>query len=120
MKAAREFFGAVNQKFPTFPFTLREFLDKNCRLGIVECMEHELFNQYPVLYEKEGEIVAQFKYTLLVLPGGTQKATGVDMVPLCKSDKTCEDEQVKELLAISMEKKKKKRSNKKKAKADDN
>jgi hypothetical protein len=30
-----------------------------CRLGITECVRHDLLQPHPVLYEKEGEIVAQ-------------------------------------------------------------
>jgi hypothetical protein len=27
--------------------------------GITECVRHELLQQHPVLYEKDGEVVAQ-------------------------------------------------------------
>ncbi len=41
------------------PFSLREIDDTRVRLGITECVRHELLQPHPVLYEKEGEIVAQ-------------------------------------------------------------
>eukprot|EP00971_Amphidinium_carterae_P097946 1938026-Amphidinium_carterae.1 len=30
---------------------------------------HELLHEYPVLKEREGQFVAQFKFTVLLLPG---------------------------------------------------
>lgn len=68
MKASRYVFNEINQKFPTFPFTLRALDEKKGRLGITELLKHNLVSPYPVLYEKEGEIVAQFKFTVLILP----------------------------------------------------
>lgn len=35
-------------------------------MGLVECMQHDLVHPYPVLVEKKGEIVAQFKWTIAV------------------------------------------------------
>ena len=39
-------------------------------MGVVECAKHELLTSYPVLYEKDGEFVAQIKYTVLLMPNG--------------------------------------------------
>ena len=39
-------------------------------MGVVECVKHGLFIEYPVLYEKSEEFVAQFKFTAMVLPSG--------------------------------------------------
>jgi len=36
------------------------------RQGLVECVQHELLHPYPILTEKKGELVAQFKYTIAV------------------------------------------------------
>jgi len=71
-KAARVVLNEVNAKFPTFPFTLRGLEDeKQARLGIVECVRHDLMHPYPTLFDKPGEFVAQFKFTVLVLPSAT-------------------------------------------------
>jgi hypothetical protein len=35
-------------------------------MGIVETSQHDLIHGYPVLAEKQGEIVAQFKWTIAV------------------------------------------------------
>ena len=40
------------------------------KVGVKECVTHELLQQYPVLTEKAGEIVAQFKATVVILQSG--------------------------------------------------
>ena len=79
MQASRAFLGQVNKNFPTMPFTLREFDDpRQARMGVVECIKHELLHSYPVLWEREGDCVSHFKFTVLLLPSGTHRITGVD------------------------------------------
>jgi methionine aminopeptidase len=66
-KSARAFFAQVNKKYPTLPFSIRSFEDSTmAKVGVKECCEHDLMTQYPVLVEKIGEIVAQFKCTIIV------------------------------------------------------
>ena len=36
-----------------------------------ECVQHDLLQPYPVLWEKEGDYVAHVKFTVLVMPNGT-------------------------------------------------
>lgn len=36
------------------------------KVGLTECVKNELLHPYPVLSEKKGEIVAQFKYTIAI------------------------------------------------------
>merc|ERR1712228_904541 len=75
---ARQFIHEVNRRFPALPFTLRAIEDEQvARVGCSEARRHELLEEYPVLKEKDKEIVAQFKCTLLLLPGGTKKITGL-------------------------------------------
>jgi curved DNA binding protein len=71
-KNARQFFAEVNKKFPTLPFSIRA-IDQPlvAKVGVKECIEHDLLTPYPVLTEKAGEIVAQFKCTIAVLPKST-------------------------------------------------
>merc|ERR1711957_342036 len=64
MKTSRAFFSEVNARFPTLPFTLRAGKDERAwRMGVVECKNHGMFVEYPVLYEKAEEVVAQYKFT---------------------------------------------------------
>lgn len=45
----------VNKKFPTMPFTLRSLADESAaKLGVRECVNHDLLASYPVLTERPG------------------------------------------------------------------
>jgi len=58
-KSAREFFAVVNNKYPTLPFSIRGFENlTGAKVGVKECVEHDLIMGYPVLSEKSGEFVA--------------------------------------------------------------
>jgi len=111
---ARQFISEVNKRFPALPFTLRAFEDEQvARVGVSEARRHQLLEEYPVLKEKDGQMVAQFKFTLLLLPGGTKKITGLPLEAE-KFVTSCEiqDEDLKKLLASSANPKKKKKAKK--------
>merc|ERR1719281_19933 len=73
---ARQFISEINRRFPALPFTLRAIEDEQvARVGVSEAKRHDLLEEYPILQEKHSEIVAQFKFTVLLLPGGTKKIT---------------------------------------------
>lgn len=115
-KAARQLLNEVAAKFPTFPFSLRSLDDeKTARLGIVECVRHQLMQPYPCMFEKPGEYVAQFKFTVLVLPSGTLRLNAHPL-PFVTSDKKIEDPALLSLLAQGT--KRSKKNKKKKAKKD--
>jgi len=45
----RYVFNEMNHRFPTLPFTLRALEDeKQARMGVVECLKHDLLHPYPV------------------------------------------------------------------------
>jgi len=118
---ARQFISEVGRRFPALPFSLRAIEDEQvARIGVSEAKRHELLEEYPVLKERDKEFVAQFKFTLLLLPGGTKRITGL---PLGKLDTqlvstyTVQDEGLKKLLASSANPKKQKKK-KKEGKAD--
>merc|ERR1712139_541862 len=104
MKASRYIFNEINQKYPTIPFSIREFDEQRARMGVVECIKHELLTPYPVLYEKPGETVAHVKFTALVTPTNTMRIT-LGPVQEVKSDKVIEDEELKKILASSTKRK---------------
>ena len=41
-------------------------------------MKHDLLEGYPVLTENKGDIVAQFKYTIMILKNRTCIIAGLD------------------------------------------
>ena len=74
---SRQFFAEANKRFPSLPFCLRAFEDQTgAKVGVRECVDHELMLPYPVLCAKEGEMVAQFKRTVAVLPKSTATLAG--------------------------------------------
>uniref|UniRef100_A0A7S4JMU3 Peptidase M24 domain-containing protein n=1 Tax=Odontella aurita TaxID=265563 RepID=A0A7S4JMU3_9STRA len=118
MKASRYVLGEVDRKFPTLPFTLRHFEDeRSAKMGITECVAHGLLTPYPSLHERDGAKVAHFKCTVLLLPSGTNKVTGLKVPEYFKTDKSPDEETVETLKAIAeREAKKAKKKNKKKKK----
>lgn len=90
MGASQKLMHEVNKRFPALPFTLRAFAEENsARLGITEPAKHQAVAGYPVLYEKEGSAVAHVRFTAILLPAGTFKATGLEMPEYVKTQKSC-------------------------------
>jgi len=76
-KSARSFFVEVNKRFPTLPFSIRAMADQTAaKIGVRECLNHDMLVPYPVLSEKTGEFVAQFKCTIVVQPRSTAVIAG--------------------------------------------
>jgi curved DNA binding protein len=119
MKSSRVFLSEVEKRFSLMPFTLRHFEDeKRARMGVIECANHDLVEPYPVYQEKDGEFVAEFKFTLLLMPSGQMKITGLPIdLDLYESEYKITDSDIKQLLTSSTQKKKK---NKKKKKVNSN
>jgi len=119
MKASRYVLSEVDKKFPTLPFTLRHFdEERQAKMGITECVAHGLVTPYPSLHERHGAKVAHFKCTVLLLPSGTSKVTGLSLPEYFKTEKKPDDETAKilEELAVKAAKKAKKKAAKKKKK----
>jgi len=121
MKNSRYLLSEVDKKFPTLPFTLAHFEDERAaKMGVTECVGHGLLTPYPVLHEQKNAKVAHFKCTVLLLPSGTVRVTGLDMPGYFKTDMK-PDETTEKLLAeleeVAAKKAKKKAAKKKKKKA---
>ena len=114
-KSARAFFATVNKKFPTLPFSIRSFEDTTmAKVGVKECLEHDLLTSYPVLVEKHGEFVAQFKATIVVQPRSTIVLAGEHPLQVDRFDtaKKIEDAELLTLLAGDLWKKDEKKDKK--------
>jgi len=120
VQASRALLGEVDKRFPTLPFTLRHLNDvRKARLGIQECVGHGLLTPYPSLHEHSGK-VAHFKCTVLLLPSGTTRVTGLDMPAYFQTSKEPDEETAKVLKELEEEAAKKaarKAAKKKKKKA---
>jgi curved DNA binding protein len=120
LKVSRVFYADVEKRFGVMPFHLRSFGEEaKSKLGLMECVKHRLLDPFNVLYEKDEDVVAQFKYTILLMPSGTHQITGlpVDLASF-KSEHSVKDETLKELLATSIDIKAKKKKSKSKAKSE--
>uniref|UniRef100_A0A1I7UB84 Peptidase_M24 domain-containing protein n=1 Tax=Caenorhabditis tropicalis TaxID=1561998 RepID=A0A1I7UB84_9PELO len=114
MKASRTFFHDVNKQHGPMPFTLRSFEEEvKAKMGVVECEKYGLLVPYPVLYEKEGEFVAQFKATVLVMPNGLLKIAGLPFdTDSYQSDLSIKDAELQTVLKSALKPKKKKEAKK--------
>merc|ERR1712055_144108 len=103
MKTSREFYSKVSKQFGTMPFNLRSMDDeKKARMGVHECVTHKLIEPFQVLFDKEGAHVAQYKFSVLLMPNGPHKITGLPFdEALYKSEKTLEDGEILKLLKTS-------------------
>jgi len=107
MKNSRDLYSKVTTKFGTMPFNLRSLDDlARAKMGVVECVNHEILEPFQVLFEREGEYVAQFKFTVLLMPNGPLKITGADFdVDQCTTDKKIENDEILSLLKTSTKRK---------------
>ncbi|XP_077465310.1 proliferation-associated protein 2G4-like [Stigmatopora argus] len=122
MKTSRNFFSEMERRFDKMAFTLRAFEDEGkARLGVVECAKHELLQPFNVLQEKEGEFVAQFKFTVLLMSNGPLRITNSLYEPeLYKSEHQVEDKDLKALIQSSASRKAQKKKKKKASKTVEN
>ncbi|WVZ07681.1 hypothetical protein V8G54_021027 [Vigna mungo] len=118
MKASRFIFSEISQKFPIMPFSARALEEKRARLGLVECVNHELLQPYPVLHEKPGDYVAHIKFTVLLMPNGSDRVTSHPLQEL-QPTKSIDDPDIKAWLALGTKTKKKGGGKKKKGKKGD-
>jgi curved DNA binding protein len=118
MKASRAVLSEINRKYPALPFTIRALLaedkdlQKQLRLGLVECLNHGLLYPYPVMHEKQGDLVAQVKSTVLLMPNGSDVVTKATTQAV-QSEKSCTDAEVAALMTQSLKSAKKKNKKKK-------
>lgn len=116
--SSRKLLSVVEHNFYNFPFSMNSFDNENnvkttksienlktvAKVGLNECVNHELFYSHPVLAEKKGDIVAHFKYTVAVRNEGPFIIAGglVDTTKI-KSEFAIQDEGIKTLLAQNID-----------------
>ena len=116
--SGRKLLSVVENNFYSFPFSFNVFdkednlklkapiqnLKTTMKLGLNECTKYELLHAYPVLSEKKGEIVAQFKYTIAVREEGPIILAGLPLdVTKFESDKKVTDEKITKTLESSLD-----------------
>jgi ERBB-3 binding protein len=138
MKTSRSVFSEVQKKAGAFPFNVRVLDDeKRARMGLQEAVQHGLVRPYEVLYVSftvfflkpiimhtfsftpANTFVAQFHFTIALLPGGPSLISHPPVwykPELLKTEKELEDAEIKETLSKKLRENKKNR--KKKPKTD--
>ncbi|RAL37348.1 unnamed protein product [Cuscuta campestris] len=119
MKASRFIFSEINQKFPIMPFNARDLEEKRARLGLLECVNHDLLQPYPVLHEKPGDLVAHIKFTVLLMPNGSDRITSHPLQELITTKEIDNEPEIKAWLALPIKTKKKGGGKKKKGMKDE-
>jgi methionine aminopeptidase len=112
-KSAREFFVEVNKRFPTLPFSMRAMNNQvAAKVGVRECINHDMLIPYMVLSERPGEFVAQFKATIVVQANSTAVIAGGAPLDTSKliSEHSVQDAGLQGLLAQDLWKKAKKKA----------
>lgn len=85
--------------------SVREVVGSKSLLALKEMLEHNMLNEYPVLYEKKNDLVAQFKFTVLILPTKIEKLNAAPL-PFVSSALKVEDAAVQAILDLPLVKKK--------------
>lgn len=77
LKSSRTILSDIDKRYPCMPFPLRKLLatSASSKFGLVECLQHGLLHAYPVLWEKDGELVAHIKSTVLLMPNRSDRIT---------------------------------------------
>ena len=119
-KSSRVLLNEINTLCPSLCFSMRMFEDEAAaKMGIRELSAHALVEPYHVMYEEKDAQIVHVKYTILLLPNGNIKVTGLPLPANISSEKSANlPAEITELLnTTSLEKKKKVRSKKKKPSA---
>lgn len=69
LKASRQALDTLHKKSVEFPTSIRGINDTKFRLGLRECVENMVVEQYPVMYEKNDEYIANYKFTVIMRKG---------------------------------------------------
>lgn len=110
LNKSRAFFAEVQNKYPTLPFSISRFADSTgAKVGVKECVDHDLLQEYVVLTEKVGEYVAQFKCTVVMQPNATVVVCGglEKAAERYSSEYSVKNEDMKKLLSQELFKKEK-------------
>ena len=106
-KAGRAFVSQVDKRYPSLPFSLRAFSDDitSAKLGVKHCMDHELLEPFEVHELDSGEQMVRFCATVAIQGAGTAILAGGEShfdASLYEGAAKVEDQELADLLALSM------------------
>lgn len=117
LKSSHQILGEFKAKSQgPFPYNIKNFDDaRKARVGLIECVNHQVILAYDVMTEKPGEYVAQYFTTFAITKNGVLQFTNPTFnSELYKSDKEIKNDEIVQLLEQPLKTNAKK---KKKAKA---
>lgn len=109
--SSRELQTYTKNTYETMAWSIRsvkEALGVQALMGLKEMGGHDMINEYPVLQERPKDIVAQFKFTVLIMPSKTEKLNSAPL-PYVSSEKKVVDPSVLEIMQRSLAPKKSKK-----------
>jgi len=109
MKNSRYLYSEIVKRFGTLPFTIRAFDEKKGRHGITEIVKHDLVHAYPVLYEKQGEYISQFKFTVLIQANQTLKLNNFPLPYVSSAHRIDDVPEIQQVMKLSLKRSKKKK-----------
>ena len=75
----------------------------SAKLGVKECLQHDLLVPYPVMADKAGSFVAVFRTTVMITKGKTTALTGLPVDDAqFKTEHSIKDEQILGLLSVKI------------------
>lgn len=109
LKSSHQALAEVKKQSANFPTTTRNFADpKKGRMGLQECVSHNVMVAYDVVAEKENEIIAQFFTTAAITKNGVVKLGSANFdISQVESTHKIEDEEILALLKNPLKKSKK-------------
>lgn len=113
-KAGRHFLSEVDKRFPSLPFSIRSFSDDitTAKLGVKQCLEKELLEPFEVHTLNSGEQCARFCATVAIQGTGTAVLAGGDKhfdASKYEHSEKVADQELSDLLALSMDLKEQKK-----------
>ncbi|KAI9783607.1 MAG: Curved DNA-binding protein (42 kDa protein) [Peltula sp. TS41687] len=99
--SSRQLLTEVVKKFGTFPFSLRQLDDeRGAKMGVLECVRANVFRQYEVVGDKDGEPVARLFSTVAITKNGLTRLAAPSAPDLSKfkTDKKITDEEILKIL----------------------
>jgi len=117
LQSSRAVFYEITQKSPFLPFSMRSLDEKKRKMAISDMLKHDLLDTYPVLYEREGEFIVQFKFTVLMVASSTMRLNNFPLPHVTSEFSIDNNPEIQAILALSTKRKKKAGGGKKKKKA---
>ncbi|KNC78962.1 hypothetical protein SARC_08625 [Sphaeroforma arctica JP610] len=105
LKGSRALFGQILKTNPDCAFSIRDYVQwdpRHTAMGLPECLKSELLLAYPVRFEPKTEIVARYRFTMLLLPSGPVRITGAGVVPYVQSEFSIDNADLNALLETAV------------------